>query len=716
MAKRISTKMSFLLTTGIGSIAIITCIVLIMTGRLISLSQENMQKSLASTAATTHAILQNFTTTYTNVMLQLSRSAELRGFMENPGSPAAAANLTALLSATKGIYTDIDIIHYVNSSGTVVLSSSGMGLNNNVSSAAWFQSAMGFNMYMSDVPFTSAFTGRVVTAFAIPVRTGQGQGATGSGVLYIEVNWHNFLRQNFENISIGQTGYIMVENARTNIVVVNRDFDLIGNPNHSFLLPYLTEMTGSGVVTNAFDGNGILFSYYTANINPMTSSANFGINLPLWRTIVIQDRNEILEPAMAGIFDVIRVGIVMVLVLLALLFVGYFLNIDRVLGGEPTFILGAIDEIIDKNLVITSEQEESFPKNPKGILRSLIKMNNDLAGTIKHLKEVSDHLTSGSNVMEDGFNSMLDSKNNINDSINEEKRIMVDAQKGIETVEISITELNGLSDKLTEQIESQVTSLTQSSAAVKEMIANIGSITGNIKKLNDGFNHLKEASSLGRDLLLAMSEQIHEVSTQSESLQEANEAIQSIASQTNLLAMNAAIEAAHAGEAGKGFAVVAEEIRRLAEESAERAIDTGTNLLRIKESVDRVTNGNEEAQNSFSIVLGRINNLNDIQLQIGAAMTEQNEGSKEVLVAIEEMNKLSIDVKETSGDISGNQDIIKDSMASLKETAVAINAAINTVADETVTLSSLFSENHAQVQQNRNLIKQINEELNGFKV
>ena len=151
-------------------------------------------------------------------------------------------------------------------------------------------------------------------------------------------------------------------------------------------------------------------------------------------------------------------------------------------------------------------------------------------------------------------------------------------------------------------IRQQADGVTQASSAVEEMIGNIQSVNASVDKMASSFAQLEQQSREGQQKQAAVNEKILQIEEKSKTLQEANQAIASIASQTNLLAMNAAIEAAHAGEAGKGFAVVADEIRKLSETSTAQSKTIGEQLKSIQTSIIEVVTGSQESSKAFTSV------------------------------------------------------------------------------------------------------------------
>jgi methyl-accepting chemotaxis protein len=208
-------------------------------------------------------------------------------------------------------------------------------------------------------------------------------------------------------------------------------------------------------------------------------------------------------------------------------------------------------------------------------------------------------------------------------------------------------------DRLNENTERQSASVAQTSSAVEEMIANIQSVTRTLIKNADRVDELSRSSEIGRSGLHEVAGDIQEIARESEGLLEINAVMENIASQTNLLSMNAAIEAAHAGESGKGFAVVADEIRKLAESSSEQSKTIGTVLKKIKNSIDKITRSTGEVLNKFEVIDSGVKAVAEQETNIRNAMEEQSAGSRQLLEAAGMVAEITQLVKSGSGEMLG---------------------------------------------------------------
>ena len=250
-------------------------------------------------------------------------------------------------------------------------------------------------------------------------------------------------------------------------------------------------------------------------------------------------------------------------------------------------------------------------------------------------------------------------------------------------------------DKLNGHIENQSTHIAQASSAIEEMVANIQSVTGTLINNSNNVKTLKKASEVGRDGLQEVATNIQEIARESEGLMEINGVMENIASQTNLLSMNAAIEAAHAGDAGKGFAVVADEIRKLAESSSEHSKTIGTVLQKIKESIEKITQSTDNLLSNFELMDSSVKTVAQQEENIRNSMEEQGIGSKQILEGVSNIKEITRNVKNSSHEmLEGSQEVIGESrnlekvtqeislgMNEMAEGAEQINIAINHIND-----------------------------------
>jgi methyl-accepting chemotaxis protein len=170
--------------------------------------------------------------------------------------------------------------------------------------------------------------------------------------------------------------------------------------------------------------------------------------------------------------------------------------------------------------------------------------------------------------------------------------------------------------------------------------------------------------------LQEVSGDIQEIARESEGLLEINAVMENIASQTNLLSMNAAIEAAHAGEAGKGFAVVADEIRKLAESSSEQSKTISDVLKKIKGSIDKITASTAAVLRNFEAISQGVKTVTDQEANVRSAMEEQETGSKTILDTIGSLNGLTSEVKgSAAGMLGDSREVIQESKALERMTA-----------------------------------------------
>jgi len=287
----------------------------------------------------------------------------------------------------------------------------------------------------------------------------------------------------------------------------------------------------------------------------------------------------------------------------------------------------------------------------------------------------------------------------------------------------SVTETNATMEqvianinKLNTHVENQTRNVSQASSAVEEMVANINSVTNTLVNNAENVKTLQEASEVGRTGLQDVAQDIQEISRESEGLLEINSVMENIASQTNLLSMNAAIEAAHAGEAGKGFAVVADEIRKLAESSSEQSKTIGTVLKKIAESIKKITSSTENVLNKFEAIDSGVKIVSQQEENIRNAMEEQSEGSKQLLQSSSSLNEITQQVKSGSDEmLEGSKEVVNESR-NLERVTQEITGGMNEMASGAEQMNVAVHHVSEISVKNSEAIETLLKEVSRFKV
>lgn len=270
--------------------------------------------------------------------------------------------------------------------------------------------------------------------------------------------------------------------------------------------------------------------------------------------------------------------------------------------------------------------------------------------------------------------------------------------------------------KLDRHIEAQSESMAVSSSAMEELIMDIRSVGDILEKNKELINKLEEASGYVKQSAVDSSRLTAEMSEESEGLLNAGKIIQHIASQTNLLAMNAAIEAAHAGEAGKGFAVVADEIRKLSEESSAQGKTITTVLQNLKLKIDKIASDSLKSEELFMENFRLTSAVKDQENMIMIAMQEEIARGEEVLRAISSFIEATESVKESSGEMLMSSNTVSKEMRNISSISEIINKGMNSMAIDADEINKAIEAIDSMSQTHQNSINDLAEEMRQFKV
>ncbi|MDR2419683.1 MAG: methyl-accepting chemotaxis protein [Treponema sp.] len=251
----------------------------------------------------------------------------------------------------------------------------------------------------------------------------------------------------------------------------------------------------------------------------------------------------------------------------------------------------------------------------------------------------------------------------------------------------NVTESSGLIEemaKITNSMEALINNQSKcvgsASASVEEIFGKVNSISSSINVMAEQFAELISLSHRGEQAQIESMQKIELIATRSESLLEANKVIAAIASQTNLLAMNAAIEAAHAGASGQGFAVVADEIRRLAETSAVQTKNIRSEINLVQQAIAEVVSTSKASQTVFSQVSERIEKTDQVVIEVKEAMNEQKASSTQILDTFKVVNELTFNVRNNAKEMNTSAAIVQKGMKELLDASREIQKHIEQIA------------------------------------
>jgi methyl-accepting chemotaxis protein len=332
------------------------------------------------------------------------------------------------------------------------------------------------------------------------------------------------------------------------------------------------------------------------------------------------------------------------------------------------------------------------------------------------IKNQSGSLSTIGNELADNMTETAAAVNQIAANIQSIKGRVINQSASVTETNTTMEQISVNIDKLSGHVEHQSRSVAQSSSAIEEMLANVQSVTQTLIKNGDNMKNLSDASEVGRVGLRNVASDIQEIARESEGLLEINAVMQNIASQTNLLSMNAAIEAAHAGEAGKGFAVVADEIRKLAENSGEQSRTISTVLKKIKDSIDKITKSTGGVLGKFETLDSGVRTVSEQEENIRNAMEEQGAGSKQILEAIGQLNDVTQLVKESSSEmLEGSKQVILESK-NLEMATQEISNGMNEMAAGADQINAAVTRVNAISGENKESIDVLVREVSKFKV